>query len=84
MIGCLRTRVRKQPIIVLYFEFENKLKFYNLGTIVEEQTKIKLELAVLLTFGAASLLFKRRKYCLKVLPYQLKLCHICINGYFQM
>ena len=33
MIGCLRThvtRVRKQPIIVLYFEFENELKFYNL------------------------------------------------------
>ena len=24
------TRVRKQPIIVLYFEFENELKFYNL------------------------------------------------------
>ena len=23
MIGCLRTRVRKQPIIALYFEFEN-------------------------------------------------------------
>ena len=21
MIGCLRTRVRKQPVIVLYFEF---------------------------------------------------------------
>ena len=30
MIGCLRTRVRKQPIIVLYFEFETILKFYNL------------------------------------------------------
>ena len=30
MIGCLRTRVRKQPIIVLYFEFELVLKFYNL------------------------------------------------------
>ena len=35
MIGYLRTRVRKQPIIVLYFEFENELKFklYNLGAI---------------------------------------------------
>ena len=31
MIGCLRTHVRKQPIIALYFEFENELKFYNLG-----------------------------------------------------
>ena len=28
MIGCLRTRVRKQPIIELYFEFY--FKFYNL------------------------------------------------------
>ena len=27
MIGCLRTRVRKQPIIALYFESENELKF---------------------------------------------------------
>ena len=30
MIGWLRTRVRKQPIIALYFEFENELNFYNL------------------------------------------------------
>ena len=30
MIGCLRTRVRKQPIIALYFESENELKPYNL------------------------------------------------------
>ena len=30
MIGCSRTRVHKQPIIALYFEFENELKFYNL------------------------------------------------------
>ena len=30
MIGCLRTRVRKQPIIALYFESEIELKFYNL------------------------------------------------------
>ena len=30
MIGCLRTRVRKQPTIALYFESENGLKFYNL------------------------------------------------------
>ena len=29
MIGCLRTRARKQPIIVLYFESELVLKFYN-------------------------------------------------------
>ena len=30
MIGCLRTRVRKQPIIALYLEYETVLKFYNL------------------------------------------------------
>ena len=30
MIGCLWTHVRKQPIIALYFESENELKFYNL------------------------------------------------------
>ena len=32
MIGCLQTRVRKQPSISLYFEFETLLKFYNLET----------------------------------------------------
>ena len=30
MIGCLQTRVCKQPIIELYFELENELRFYNL------------------------------------------------------
>ena len=30
MIGCLQTRVHKLPIIALYFESENELKFYNL------------------------------------------------------
>ena len=30
MIGCLQTLVRKQPIIALYFESENELKFYSL------------------------------------------------------
>ena len=30
MIGCLQTRVRKQRIIALYFEFETVLKLYNL------------------------------------------------------
>ena len=30
MIGCLRTRVRKQPIIALYSESETVLRFYNL------------------------------------------------------
>ena len=30
MIGCLQTCVCKQPIVALYFEFENELKVYNL------------------------------------------------------
>ena len=30
MIGCLRTYVRKQPIIAFYFEFEIVLKFSNI------------------------------------------------------
>ena len=34
MIGFLRTRVRKQPIIVLYFESETVLKYYNLEACV--------------------------------------------------
>ena len=33
MIGCLRTRVRKQPIIALYFESETEIKFYNLDAL---------------------------------------------------
>ena len=50
MIGCLWTRVRKQPMIVLYFEFENELKFYNLEarslnykTWVHSQTQNKVQ-----------------------------------------
>ena len=38
MIGCLWTLVRKQPIIALYFEFENELKFYS----IEANTKLGL------------------------------------------
>ena len=30
IIACLRTRVRKQPIVMLYFESETVLKFDNL------------------------------------------------------
>ena len=33
MIGCLRAPVHKQPIIALYFESENEVKFYNLEAI---------------------------------------------------
>ena len=36
MIGCLRTRVRKQPIIALYSESEKELKFYSLEAMLLE------------------------------------------------
>ena len=42
MIGCLPSRIRKQPIIALYFEFETLLKFYNLEA--RKVRKILLEL----------------------------------------
>ena len=42
MIGCLRTRVRKQPINALYFEFETVLKFYNLEAWCEPDVYIFL------------------------------------------
>ena len=38
MIGCLQTRVRKQPIIALYFESETVVKFYNLGARSSDKT----------------------------------------------
>ena len=40
MIGCLRTRVRKQPIIALNFESEIVLQFYNLEARVELFEKV--------------------------------------------
>ena len=39
MIGCVWTHVRKQPIIVHYFEFENELKFYDLGARIFSMTE---------------------------------------------
>ena len=48
MIGCLRTRLRKQPIIALYFEFENELKIYNLGawSLCVRQARAQIRLTV--------------------------------------
>ena len=49
--GCFRTRVRKQPIIALYFEFEAVLKFYNLGALsfnMELQPQGMHKIAILL------------------------------------
>ena len=41
MIGCLRIRVRKQPIIALYFESETVLKFLNLEACIQRVTEGK-------------------------------------------
>ena len=46
MIGCLRTRVRKQPIIALYFVSEDDLKFFNLeGWYLDNKTFFMLNSA---------------------------------------
>ena len=42
MIGCVRTRVRKQPIIALYFESAIGLKFYNLEACFKCQDSIAI------------------------------------------
>ena len=47
MIGCLRTRVRKQPIIALYFESELVLKFYNLKALSNAFVKSNKTMPVL-------------------------------------
>ena len=47
MIGCLRTRVRKQPIIALYFESETVLKFYSLEAWVTEDASMTTTLSYL-------------------------------------
>ena len=38
LVGCFRAHARKQPISVLYFEFEIILKFYNLEPCLQEQS----------------------------------------------
>ena len=55
MIGCLLTRVRKQPIIALDFEFENELKFYNLEA---SFTCVKLTMALQCFQFSSAKLFK--------------------------
>ena len=42
MIGCLRTCVRKQPIIALCFKSETVLKFYNLEARLTDLGSIKV------------------------------------------
>ena len=71
MIGCLRTHVRKQPIIALYFESENELKFYNL-----EATQI-VKLIALFATTNLSLTME----CIHDSHLGQHLLHVCIITY---
>ena len=42
MIDCMRTHVRKQPIIALYFESDNELKFYNLEALTNSGVLVRV------------------------------------------
>ena len=61
MIGCLRRRVRKQPIIGLYFEFENELKFYKLEARYSRNSTLKGIVKVRCTKENGKLLFLPNK-----------------------
>ena len=63
MIGCLRTRVRKQPIIALYFDFETALKLYNL-----ESKLIGVMFILLILSCNASIFMRTRTLKLLYLP----------------
>ena len=57
MIGCLRTRVRKQPIIALYFESELVLKFYNLKARAEDANHYQVQKVGISCFYLYSCIF---------------------------
>ena len=71
MIGCLRTRVLKQPIIALYFESEPVFKFYN------------LEACIMKVTGAQSR--PGRSACSNSMPISIlsiKILETIFNGFF--
>ena len=57
MIGFLRTRVRKQPMIALYFESENELKFYDLEAWLHYFVLLLSVLCVFLTVSLVGVRF---------------------------
>ena len=57
MIGCLRTRVRKQPIIALYFESELVLKFYYLKARAEDANHYQVQKVGISCFYLYSCIF---------------------------
>ena len=61
MIGCLRTCVRKQPIVALYFKFETELKVYNLENLVFFLFSNSLHacLGILHTFSSLLIFFSK-------------------------
>ena len=61
MIGCLQTRVRKQPITAFYFESETALMFYNLEARFTNVYSISSEsLFFFFVFG----MIRIRTYCI--------------------
>ena len=68
MIGCLRTRVRNQPIIALYFESENVLKLYNL----EATVVVGLDDQVIATFYGSPYIRLRFQYFTRLKTYATK------------
>ena len=69
MIGCLRTRVRKQPIVTLYFEFEtSSLQCYS----VLSDILVKNELCIPLERGSNVLSTGEGFICLSP-PSKLKI-----------
>ena len=80
MIGCLRTRVRKQPIIALYFESENELEFYNLEARMHaERTNVTSECDLThLRFLVFCHFFCQRTDFFY--SYSLKLAYIILKG----
>ena len=81
MIGCLRARARKQPIVALYFEFENELKFYDLRTssnMTWREEKIRKWLGLVLSVISSLviiLLWKRERVSCFALVVFLLLCY---------
>ena len=66
MIGCLRTRAHKQPIIALSFEFENEFKFYN------------LEACPHISMSVCRLILRHMHLCIRIIDH-VSVCGVLIS-----
>ena len=78
MIGCLRTLVRKQPIIVLYFDFETVLKFYNLGPGLDPNCLQVKGSRIIAIYTSNKTLLSQRSIILEREVIHLEYYYICI------